>query len=641
MKVNKAEKNDQWGDASVKRFCHPVKPVWGRVSWAFSIVGMLTFLVFSTFSAAVYAQVSGLGPAKNFELSLSPLEASRGGEAVATLAMLVAPHHLIYHHSVSLKADAQKLDVGWPTPVEKPDPFEGTMVKVFPGGEHLFSIRFPLASGTGMATLTVDYQGCSTSTCFMPTRERFPLLFPTASTGVEPGVGITSPTASGTGGQSSTAAVRAVSTPSGQTDFGRLISEHGIFWALVIAFAGGILVSLTPCVYPMIPITLSIIGGRRENTSLMRGFMLSVTYVAGLSMSYALLGLLVASFGAQIRGILQGATFQLVMAGIFALLALSMFDLFMIEAPAFLRQRLAGAQGSGPGGVFFLGMLSGLMASPCVAAPLAGILAFIAASGSLALGFLMLLSFAWGMGLLLIVIGTFSGAVQSLPRAGEWMNRVKEFYGFLLAGAALYFARPVIGAPWGDLGIALLLASFAAFLGLFAPPPADERLGPRVFKAWGVVTLVVACVFAVSAVANWGGTRLPLGTSVTPAPLAASEGNGMMWYDRLDDAMKAAKAERKLIFVDFRADWCTICREMEAHVFPDPTVLPWLNRMTLLKVDCTTNEGEPAALMKRFGVIGLPTLLILDADGQERPEFRQIGGTDPKGLLAILRQALR
>ncbi|MFZ2959747.1 MAG: protein-disulfide reductase DsbD [Candidatus Ozemobacteraceae bacterium] len=595
-----------------------------------------------------------------FRFTLSPLD---NGNA-ATFSLNIPEGFLLYRDRLSFSAQRAEIQVTWPATHEKADPFENKIVQVYAAGIHDISLKFFAGPGSTNASLTFSFQGCSSKACYMPGSENFPVFFSssslalpissTSSSGVSSTpspflYGVTSASLSGIASRemppTSPSLTGRFQTPAGSTDFSRLIQEQGRFWALIIAFLGGILVSLTPCVYPMIPITLSIIGGRTENTSLRRGFVLSLTYVSGLSLTYALLGIAVATFGAHIRGILQGPTFQLFMATIFALLALSMFDVILLQIPSFIRQKLNTPRATGFSGVFFLGMLSGLMASPCVAAPLAGILAFIAATGSLFMGFFMLLSFAWGMGILLVFIGTFSGSIHALPRAGEWMNRVKEFYGFLLAGVALYFARPVIGPSWGDLGVALLLAAFAAFLGLFTTPLPDTTLGERIRKCWGVVILTLACAFAVSAAVQWGSLTLPevfRGTAAAPInakQVAAMISQPLVWHDRYRDALIDAAKNERPILLDFRADWCVICRELEEHVFPNQPVEALLRKMTLMRVDCTTAQGESAELMKRFGIIGLPTLVLLNPDGTERTDLRITGEIAPGDLTVLLRRA--
>lgn len=321
------------------------------------------------------------------------------------------------------------------------------------------------------------------------------------------------------------------------------------------------------------------------------------------------------------------------------LLALSMFDLFLLQIPDSLRQRFAGVKKGGFGSIFLLGMVSGLMASPCIAAPLAGILAFIAASGSLLLGFTMLFSFAWGMGLILVFIGAFSGSLNSLPQAGEWMVKVKEFYGFLLLGAAFYFAHPFIGVPGARLLAALLLASFAGFLGLFAPVSADSALGERVSRCFGVVALAVASTFAIGSTLAWSGLELP--TTGKVQGTVSGKNDASFWHDRLADGLEQAARERKPVFMDFRADWCTICRELEAEVFPAQAVSQLLDRFVLVRIDATAPTPEVDQVMKRFGVMGLPTLLILNPDGTELSGRRWVGMITASALSANLREALR
>jgi thiol:disulfide interchange protein DsbD len=554
----------------------------------------------------------------------------------ATLTMRISPDHLLYADRTKLTGTGGETHVRFPDPQKKPDPFDGQPVSVYPAGEHLVGIRFSL---TGPATLTLDYQGCSTQTCYMPTTEHFP-VFP-GTEAPPPAAPISLPTGTAAIDQSrpdeTISHTGAVNTPTGKVDLAKNLREQGLFWTLLLAFLGGILVSFTPCVYPMIPITLSIIGGRKENTGIRRGFFLSVVYVAGLSLTYALLGLVVASFGAQVRGLLYGPVFQTTIAVIFFLLALSMFDVFMLQIPAFLRRGLADVKTTGFGGVFLMGMISGLMASPCIAAPLAGILAFIAASGNAVTGFLLLTAFAWGMGILLILVGTFSGSLNALPKAGEWMERVKEFYGFLLLGAALYFVQPLLGTAVLNLLIGLLLGATSAFLGLFTPLPEPAGLGNKILKAWSIMTLTVACAFALTAAVEWGGLGLPPQSGGGIAKEAS--GDTLIWLTDPEAARKRARAEGKPLFIDFRADWCVICRRLEEQVFPQPGVAAFLRRMVLLKIDATTNTSETEKLLKTWGVVGLPTLIILDAQGREREDLRVIGDISPENLKKVLEKA--
>jgi thiol:disulfide interchange protein DsbD len=387
----------------------------------------------------------------------------------------------------------------------------------------------------------------------------------------------------------------------------------------------------------MIPVTLSIIGSRDENQSFLKGLGLSATYVAGLSLTYALLGLAAATFGSHIRAVLQGTFFQAAISLVFFLLALSMFDVFMIQAPASLRNKFGSMKKTGLFGIFFLGMVSGLMASPCVAAPLAGILAFIATTGSQILGFLMLLIFAWGMSVPLLLIGAFSGSLNSLPKAGDWMNRIKEFYGFLLLGAAIYFAKPLVSIFWAELATSALLAAFAAFLGLFKPLTENTSLGSRVSKAFAVVVISVACAYAISATTRLGCLTMP---QMINSGSSISASNKLYWHTDLDKAKETARKENRPVFIDFRADWCTICRELETNFFPTPEITMLLEKMVPVKIDATDPDEQTTKILDDFQIPGLPTLILLDKNGEEIKELRMIGNITSKQLEKNLRQAL-
>lgn len=548
----------------------------------------------------------------SFDVS-QPVAEPGTGAWIGTVTATVSEGHMLYRGQISATADGGSIDLHLPQGHRKKDPFGPGEIEIYDTGSWPFGITLTQSTASAEVMVELGYQGCSTLTCFMP--DTYTFGWP----------------------------IRGAKTTATSMDFGRTIRERGLLFAMLMAFFGGLLVSLTPCVYPMIPITLSIIGSRDENRTFGRGFVLSVSYVAGLSLTYALLGLAVASFGAHLRGFIQNVWFQGAMAAVFALLALSMFDVFMLQVPEAVRNRLAGFKSGGFAGVFLTGMVSGLMASPCVAAPLAGILAFIASTGSALFGFLLLLSFAWGMGLLLIALGTFSGVINSLPRSGEWMNRVKEFYGFLLFGAALYFVRPLVGAPWGDLGVSLLLAAFAGFLGLFTAPTPDAPLGERVRKSIAVVALVVACAFAVSSVSRWGGLGFPSAGAdrATGHATAMNPGSSFpRWHSNLQDALSEAKKYRRPVFVDFRADWCAICRELEENVFQDREVVQRLAKYVLVRIDATGNEREAAELLTRYRVIGLPTLIHLRPDGSEREDLRIVGDIQASALVEILEKGL-
>ncbi|PKL49713.1 MAG: hypothetical protein CVV42_05090 [Candidatus Riflebacteria bacterium HGW-Riflebacteria-2] len=598
------------------------------------------FLIALLFALCVQAN-AGFDPNFNFSTKISDHTAG----TILIDMRVIAPDHMLYRNQLSLKSSVGTLQIEWPPVTEKKDPFGEEMVEIYPFGNHLIKAQLVASEPVSFFELTLGYQGCSAMTCFMPTTKKFNLTFDPP---LKPEQGMQSSEQT-TAKQAAITATQSVSAPSqiaepasvkseisdDTVDFSAALADKGIYWVLLLAFLGGLLVSLTPCIYPMIPITLSIIGSRDENVSFSRGLFLSVTYIAGLSLTYALLGLAAATFGAQIRGIIQGSIFQGIVAIIFFLLALSMFDLIIIQTPAGLRNRLSGIKKTGLFGIFLMGMVSGLMASPCAAAPLAGILAFIATTGSQALGFFMLLLFAWGMSVPLLLIGAFSGSLNALPKAGEWMNRVKEFYGFLLLAAALYFAQPIMGSALSELSTAALLATLAAYLGLFTIIPENATMQPRVLKSFSVVTIAVACVFAISAVAQWGGLSLP--SITTEKQMAQTE---TAWQNNLEQALSEAKQTGKPVFVDFRADWCTVCKDLEINVFPHPSVSPLLQRLITVKIDATSPNDEINSILQKYNIVGLPTLIFITPDGEEIKNLRVVGYIEPEKLEKKIRSAL-
>ena len=601
----------------------------------FKAIFLLSSLLLLSISA-----LASFDPNFNFSARISDHQ-----QGTIIVEMRVAPQHMLYRNQLSLKTSSGALKIEWPPVTEKKDPFGEDMVEIYPAGNHQISIQMLASAPLSSFELSLGYQGCTTLTCFMPATKKFTLTFdPPLQPLATPGESQASSVATSASIQAATAESRNKTTDTAPinvemsqetVDFSAALASKGIYWVLLLAFLGGLLVSLTPCVYPMIPITLSIIGSRNENVSFSKGLALSTTYVAGLSLTYALLGLAAATFGAQIRGFIQGGLFQGLISIIFFLLALSMFDLILIQAPAGLRTRLGNIKKTGPVGIFFMGMVSGLMASPCVAAPLAGILAFIASTGSQILGFFMLLLFAWGMSVPLLLIGAFSGSMNALPRAGEWMNRVKEFYGFLLLAAAIYFAKPLVGVAWAELGIAALLAAFAAFLGLFTNVPDTAEMQPRVLKSFGVVAVAVACAFAISAASQWGCLCLPKSAAEKQSDMAE-----IFWLHDLKQALAEAAQTGKTVFVDFRADWCSVCKDLELNVFPHSSVRPLLKRMITVEIDATSPNEEVNAILKQYGIIGLPTLLFIGPDGEEIQNLRVVGFISPDQLEKKIRAAL-
>jgi len=401
-------------------------------------------------------------------------------------------------------------------------------------------------------------------------------------------------------------------------DFGSILSERGLHWGLLIAFATGVLVSFTPCVYPMIPITIGIIAGRDEESSVARSFALSCVYVLGLAIVYAALGVVAGLAGAAFRAVLMSPYILGAVAAFFVALALSMFGLYEIQVPPALAARLQSVGGTGVLGILLMGMVSGIVASPCTAAPLAGILAFVAATGNAPIGFLLLFVFAWGMGLLLIVVGTSAGALKSLPKSGQWMVDFQYLFGFVFIGAALYFVRTFIPEVVYFLGLSTCVVAGGIAFGALDSLPTDPGAGLRVKKGAALAITVLGFYMLLGTLSSRGLLLPPRAPSesVPGGAGGATSGPRVEWQTDIESAFETARREDRLVLIDFRADWCELCKEMEQETFPRPDFIDEASRFVPLRVDVTTLEEDEEALTDKYNVPGYPTLVVAMGDGE-------------------------
>jgi thiol:disulfide interchange protein DsbD len=386
--------------------------------------------------------------------------------------------------------------------------------------------------------------------------------------------------------------------------------------ALLLAFLFGVLSSLTPCVYPVIPITVAYIGSRSEGKGRSAGFFLSLAFVAGLALVYAVLGAVSAKAGQAFGALTQTPWVGLPIAALFFALSLSMFNLFEFKTPAALTNRIEATKRKGKGrgfvGAFLIGALSGLVASPCIGPLIFAILVVVAATGSVALGFLYLFVYALGLGVLFIVIGTFSGVLASLPRSGGWMDGVRVLFGALILAAAFYFAGLYL--PKTAFLVVGLLALWAVVLFLLFG--AKRHFFSLPMRVAGILLCAVAFVAV-----------MPL----LPSMARNAEG-GVAWQTSLDAGLAAAKAQGKPALVDMRADWCVACVELEKKTWPDARVQKWLGTVVPIRLDMTKNTDADQAIMQRYGVKGLPTVLFLSPEGRVISGF--VGYRSPEAVLA-------
>ena len=426
--------------------------------------------------------------------------------------------------------------------------------------------------------------------------------------------------------------------------------ESGSFLLVLASFFGfGLLLAFTPCVLPMVPILSGIIVGDRakdgnqvRNSGKGRAFALSLAYVLGMAVTYAVAGVLAGFSGSMLAAALQNPWVLSAFALIFVWLALSMFGFHDIQLPHALLQRLHGAHGRLTGGrlisVALMGLLSAVIVSPCVAAPLAGALLYIGQSGDFVLGGAALFVMALGMGVPLIVVGVSEGAL--LPRAGPWMHRVKRVFGALLLAVAILVVSPVLPLAAQMLAWAALLIGSAVFLrateALGHDAPAYARLG----KALGVMLLLAGASLVIGAAAGGRALLRPLAGVFNASADAAAP----LRFERVRsvaelDARIAAAG--RPVMLDFYADWCVSCKEMERYTFSDREVRSRLDGWLLLQADVTANNDEDRALLRRFRLFGPPGIVFFDKEGREISGLRVIGYQPAARFLRTIEAATR
>lgn len=426
---------------------------------------------------------------------------------------------------------------------------------------------------------------------------------------------------------------------------------------LCIVYAAGLVLSLTPCVYPMLIITLTIVGAHGENKSALRGFILSGTYVLGIAITFAVLGLAAAAAGSLFGSWLQNPWAMGILSLIFFLLALGMFDVYQFKGSQSLAGDLAKLSGKGLIGVFIMGLISGLVLSPCTGPVLVGLLTYIAETGNLVYGFALLFTMALGMGTLMVAVGTFAGLAKKLPKAGTWMVMVRNFFGVLLMGMALYYARLALpGVVWLILAGLITTGLGVALRTLLTEDAGGIHPKPKNFKYVATATLGLALItvgLTIIATSTFSvlfdqslkaeGEKMASMTEKAGGGQSESQLDSRLeavhWETDLDSARKSGKT----VMVDIFADWCTACGQLDRETFSDPVILEHLARMITVRVDVTRNEKRSKKILDElwdlFNLKGprtLPKLMFFDAAGNPLPAHTISGFVPPEKLLPVL-----
>lgn len=431
--------------------------------------------------------------------------------------------------------------------------------------------------------------------------------------------------------------------PEERSELQQLIDQYGIwgyFIALGLAFITGLLLSFSPCTYPMIPITVSIFAGQERGMG--RGFVLSLFYVGSMAVMYGLMGMLVSLVGGVFGAWLASPPVVIAIAIIFFIFSLSMFGLYEINVPSSIRQRLGTAKGGGGVlSVIILGIVAALVVSPCVGPFVAGILLYIATTGSPLIGFFVLFVFALGLGTFYIIIGTFSSAVNKLPRAGEWMETVKKFFGFVLLLMALYFLRTIIPSSVTAVLTGLLLLALGIFGGGLDRLTPDSPFFLRLKKFIGILAFLFGIYFLLGTVILHGIFLPPVSEwlPVSSGMQAPEESQLIPWETDLETGLARARADNMPVLIDTWATWCANCRVLDKKTFRNPEVVAAATDFVPIRVQLEKADSpETRQFMERFGmkVYTLPTVLLLDSTGVTRSIMKGVVGPDE--MLAAMQE---
>jgi thiol:disulfide interchange protein DsbD len=562
-------------------------------------------------------------------VAFKPTAKALDGET-AEVRFAIEKGYYLYRDKFRFKAEPESITLGqaqYPAGKMKKDDLFGEVEVYYKEAV----IRVPVernSSGTLPLTLKLTSQGCADGgICYPPQVQTVSLTLPDPAT--------------------TPAAKPAQAAPAAGDESGQIaqLLKDASFWVVVVSFFGfGLLLSLTPCVFPMIPILSGIIvgaGGKSSHkVSHSRAFMLSLAYVLGMAITYAAAGIAAGMTGTLLSAALQNAWVLGSFALVFVVLSFSMFGFYELQLPTFLQSKMSEEashlKGGSLPGVTAMGALSALIVGPCVAAPLAGALLYIGQTGDAVLGGVALFVMALGMGAPLLAVGLSAGTI--LPRTGPWMESVKKAFGVILLGTAVWMVSPVIPVAAQMVAWAMLLIVPAIYLHALDPLPAHAKGWHKFWKGIGIAMVVAGAAMLVGALS---GAKDPL------QPLSGLRGGAVaetrhLNFERvrtvaeLDERIRSAG---RPVMLDFYADWCVSCKEMERFTFSDARVQQKLAGTLLLQADVTANSEDDKALLKRFNLFGPPGIIFFDKAGREIDGVRVVGFQNAEVFLQSLGRA--
>lgn len=542
------------------------------------------------------------------------------GQSTLLASFRITPGYYLYQSKISFSVNdgtSKIAQLVLPAGESKDDPNFGT-IEVYHQSFQA-EINLENANIAQPLVLNASYQGCSDQgLCYPPIEKKFTLtLAPTVSAPapVQPVASTPQPIPSNDNTQIAT------------------LFKSGNFWLIVSFFFGaGLLLSLTPCVFPMIPILSGIIVGRGHKITHAHAFILSLAYVLGMAITYAIAGIAAGYSGNLISNALQTPWVLGSFAALFVVLSLSMFGVYELQLPSALQSKLSDTSNKLHGGhltgVFGMGALSAIIMGPCVAAPLAGALLYISQTHDAVLGGTALFVMALGMGVPLLIIGTSAGTL--LPKAGAWMESVKRFFGVMMLAMAIWIVSPVVPVAAQMLLWAALLIFIGVYLHALDALTPTARGWQKLNKAIGIMALLLGAAYLIGGLSGARDILRPLGNlGRTPAEVSRT-----LHFERIKNNAeldaRIAQAKGKTVMLDFYADWCVSCKEMERFTFSDAGVQAKLQDALLLQADVTANNADDKALLQRFQLFGPPAILFFDSQGDELGNFRVIGYQEAK-----------
>ena len=554
---------------------------------------------------------------------------------------VIADGHYLYRDKMQITAsdpDVITKPLQMPAGEAKEDPIFNKTLHVFHNFADATLPYHYTNDGDKDVIFKVKYQGCSeiSGICYPPQTKTFTVRLSPISEAQAATIASSASSPSGAGAE----------PVSEQDEIANALRSGNTLLTLLIFFGAGLLLAFTPCVFPMIPILSGIIVGQGEDISTRKAFYLSLIYVLAMAMTYTIVGILVGLSGENIQAWFQNPWIIGSFAIIFVALSFSMFGFYELQMPTSIQSKLTHISNSQQGGniigVAIMGFLSALIVGPCVTAPLVGALIYIAETGDAVLGGLALFSLSMGMGAPLLVIGASAG--KFLPKAGMWMDAVKAVFGVLLLGLAIWLLERVAPAGFTMFLWAALIIVSAIYMGAIDGLTAGSSGWKKLWKGLGILLLIYGIIILLGLASGNRNVFQPLkglgGSSDAAAQVEHLSFIQIKGVDGLNAELAKAKTAGKPVMLDFYADWCVSCKEMEALTFADPSVKKALEGVVLLQADVTPNDEKDTELYKHFGIIGPPSIMFFGADGIERRNYRVVGYKPAEEFSQHVKQAL-